>query len=192
MSAASRAVVIVFGGWRSPLVVVSAIGYVLQYFAFRSYYDLVGGDGWRELGPGLAILVFSPVQVSAAISVVLAYGRAAPAGTATASAPLPPGVGAYGLDEAPLEFERASRTARVAVWTLVVPAAVMALLTALGWFGAAPPGVNVIAGPMSVVWVPAWASGVVAAVSAMNRLHDSGLMWWAALYPALVVVYANT
>jgi hypothetical protein len=186
--------VIVFGGFRGPLVAVSVAGYVLQYLAFREYYTIVRGDGWEELGPGLAIFVFCPVQLTTAISVLLAYMRSVSELAAREAQPstLAPGAGAYGLDEVPVEQERARRIARVAVWTLSVPAAVMALLTALEWIGAPLPGANVLAGPMAVVWAPAWFTGVVAAVVAMGQRHDSSLLWLAAVYPGLVIAYANS
>lgn len=193
MSSRSLARKIAFGGSRGPLVAISAAGYVLQFLAFQDYYAHSGGDGWRELGPGLAIFVFCPVQLCAAVSVLLAFAKAVSEHAANEVAPpqLPPGVSGYGLDRDPLELEGARRVARVSTWTLSVPAAVMASLTLLEWFDSLPPGATVLAGPMSVVWLPAWLSGVVAAVIALNRLSESSGLWLAGLYPVLVFLYAH-
>ena len=54
MSSRSLVRVIAFGGSRGPLVVISAVGYVMQLLAFQDYYAHSGGDGWRELGPGFS------------------------------------------------------------------------------------------------------------------------------------------
>jgi hypothetical protein len=192
MPESSSAAVIFLGGWRGVLITISIIGYVVQYLAFRQYYEVTHGDGWRELGPGLAVLVFCPVQVATALSLLRAYGKALSEGFSSAAAAASDGVGGYGLDDVPFELERARRHARIAVWTLSVPAIVMAVLTTLEWLGAELPGASILAGPMTVVWLPVWSSGVVAALTATNRLHDSSLLWQAALYPALALAYANS
>lgn len=177
------------GGVRCLLIVGSCLGYVAQVLAFRDYYSIGRGDGWRELGPGMAIIAFGPVQLSAAISSVLAYVRGSSPSTDHRASQ--GSDGGYGLDEMPGKLARAERAERAAMWMVGVPGLVMTICMLGELLQLRPPGMSVVAGPGSVLWVPIWAGGVVAAINAMNELEDSTWLFLSALYPVVTLVYAR-
>ncbi|MET0384554.1 MAG: hypothetical protein ABW321_01280 [Polyangiales bacterium] len=171
------------------LIVGSLVGFVAQTAGFRSYYAVTGrGDGWSELGPGVAIFVFSPLQLWAAIAVVLAYIHRP---RAKRPAGLTPVSEAYGLEHAPEKAARAERAARAVMWTVTGPALVMLLCVLDELLRLDLPLIGLLAGPMAVLWTPLWAASVIAAVSAMNADAGAGWLLWSASYPLLVVWYGH-
>jgi hypothetical protein len=55
------------------LLAISAVGLVLQVLAYFHSRSLGHGDGWNELGIGLAIMFFGPFQIAAGILFYSAY-----------------------------------------------------------------------------------------------------------------------
>ncbi|HKP59829.1 MAG TPA: hypothetical protein VJV78_24060 [Polyangiales bacterium] len=173
--------------FRVLLVAVALFGYVAHLFAFRGYYHLVGrDDGWSGLGPMMSIFFFSPLQLAAAASLVRAYMNA---GLPEVAAPSLP-TGAYGLENVERNLVRGRRVALAGYWTLGVPAFFVGVCV-LGALMTHPlPGASILVGPVSVLWIPMWFAGVVAAFSAANRHDDSSLLLLAGGYPVLSIVYA--
>lgn len=170
---------------RALLVAGSLFGYVIHYFAFRGWYTEGRGDGWRDLGPGMSILFFSPLQLAAAVSLVRAYMNADLPDLAAPSLPS----GGYGLDGIERRILRAGRTFRAGCWTLGLPAFAVGMCALAAFFGNPLPGASIVVGPVSVLWIPVWFAGLIAAFSASNQHDDSSLLFLALLYPVLSVVY---
>lgn len=172
--------------FRLVLVAVSLFGYVVHFLAFRGMYTGGRGDGWSGLGPGMSVFFFSPLQLMAAVALVRGYMNA---GLPEVAAPSLPS-GAYGLEDVDRNLVRARRVALAAYWTLGPPAFVVGVCV-LGALMTHPvPGASILVGPVSVLWIPMWFAGVVAAFSAANRHDDSSLLLLAGGYPVLSIVYA--
>lgn len=169
------------------LVLVSAVGFVIQFLAYRDLYAHTGGgDGFHEMGVGMAIFFFSPIQLGAVVALARAYMDAGVVETAAPSM----ATGAYGIENVESNQVRAPRVARVAYWTLCTPAFVVALCVLGALTGFPIPRASILVGPVSVFWVPLWFAGVVAAFSASNRHGDSSFLLLAGIYPVLTLVYA--
>lgn len=177
------------GGLRCVLLVLSLLGYVAQAVAFRDYYALEHGDGWAQLGPGIAIIVFSPLQLSTAISVVLVYVRGF--STHTENVAVAASDGAYGLDQMPNKLARAERAAQAAMWMVGVPALALTCCVLGELLQLHAPWLSLVADVGAVLWVPIWAGGVVAAIAAMNGLGDSSWLFLSACYPVMSLIYAR-